>query len=92
VVKVVGPDGRPIPRLTIRTLTGAEDDDGDDTRVDQGASGAEVELPLGEIEVRVTAEGYEEEKVGSWDVAPGQRVDGGTVTLAKKAGNPGQEE
>lgn len=91
VVKVLGADGKPLPRVTLRTLTGADDASGDDVAVAQDANGAELELPLGEVEVRVAAEGYEEEKVGSWDVAPGQRIDGGTVTLARKAAGAPRE-
>lgn len=92
VVKVLGADGKPLPRVTIRTLTGADQPgSGDDMEVAQGPNGAEIELPLGEVEVRVSAAGYAEEKVGSWEVTAGQRVDGGTVRLAKEAGPPKEE-
>jgi protocatechuate 3,4-dioxygenase beta subunit len=92
VLDVKGPDGARIPEVRVRLLTGPDANRrGGRTTYDQRKGPIEVLLPLGGVEIHVSAPGFEEAKVGSYDPEPGERVDGGTITLEKAdaAAKPG---
>jgi hypothetical protein len=80
-IRVVDEAGKPIPRLTVRTLVGEGNRRGDSVDLEQGANGVEFWLPLGDVDVEVLAEGRAPTKAGSYDVEAGESIDGGTVTV-----------
>lgn len=94
-LRVLGADGKPLPRVVVRVRLDARASDTDmpedvGGRTDstgtyaQPSEGLELRLPLGSLSVDVVAEGHVEQRVGEFTVEPGQTVDGGTVTLATK--------
>lgn len=86
-VRVLDPDGKPVPKVRVRTFVeedGKNRPRGGGTFV-QDDKGVESLLPLGEVDVKVEAEGFEPADVGSYTVEPGQSVDGGEVRLQRAA-------
>lgn len=87
VMEVVDASGRRIPNVVVRLETGPEEGRGGGrTSHDQVKGPVEMWLPLGSVDVLVRAKGYEEKKVGSYDVEPGQKVEPGKVQLEKLSG------
>ncbi|MFO0932370.1 MAG: carboxypeptidase regulatory-like domain-containing protein [Planctomycetota bacterium] len=84
-VRVLGADGKPVPRVrvVVRMDAREENDDGETDDYAQGADGLDLPLPVGALSVVVSAEGYAEAVVGDYHVEPGQRVEAPPVTLAK---------
>ncbi|HVG94434.1 MAG TPA: carboxypeptidase regulatory-like domain-containing protein [Planctomycetota bacterium] len=85
-VRVLGPDGKPVPRVLVRTLVSDDNQGGGSLWMEQGAAPVSVELPLGRVEVVVEAQGCASKSVAAYDVEPGACFDAGTVTL--EAGAP----
>ncbi len=85
-VRVLGADGKPMPRVRVVILMDAraENDDGDTDDYAQGPEGLDLPLPNGALSVLVSAEGHAEATVGDWKIEPGQVVEAGAVTLEKK--------
>lgn len=94
-LRVLGADGKPLPRVVVRVRLDARSsrtdmpEDGEGRTESTGAyaqpsEGLELRLPLGPLSVDVIAEGHAEQRVGDFTVEPGQTVDGGTVTLSAK--------
>lgn len=90
-VEILGPDGKRLPEVRVRILTDGKKDGSGTTRHDQTKGPVEMWLPLGSIDVMVSAKGCVEKKLGSYEVEPGQQVDGGKITLEKAAEKEGSE-
>ncbi len=82
-LEVLGPDGKRMPQVIVRILTEGNQRGGGVSHHDQTKGPIEMWLPLGSIDVMVSAKGCAEKKVGAYDVEPGQKVEGGQVTLEK---------
>ena len=91
-VEVRLPDGARAARVRVRILTEGDNEGGGSSWHDQGAGPLEVWLPLGSVDVMVSAPGCEERKVGTFDVESGESVDGGRVALEKKPGKPDTDD
>jgi len=85
-VRVLGADGKPVPRVRVVVLMDAraERDDGDTGDYAQGPEGLDLPLPNGALSVLVSAAGHAEATVGDWKIEPGQVVEAGAVTLEKQ--------
>ena len=82
-VKVLDAKGVVLDRVAIRVVVQTADGKPSSSWrfSNQTAEGAEVEIPVGEVEVYAEADGYDESTVGTFQSAPGKTVDGGTVKL-----------
>jgi protocatechuate 3,4-dioxygenase beta subunit len=87
-VKVLDPQGRPVEGATV-TVTVGEEGEKPSRHVYQQFSqpegGYDLETRPGRVEVQVTVRGFGRQTVGAWKLAPGQTLDAGTFTLAKRA-------
>lgn len=91
-LEVLGPDGKRVPEVTVRILTEANAGGGGTSRHDQTKGPVEMWVPLGAIDVMVSAKGCAEKKAGAFDVESGQKVDGGKVTLEKRDAKDAPDE
>jgi len=93
--RVLGPDGKLLARVRVKTLVAAQGQgprrsSGFET-LEQAATGLEIVLPVGEVEVTVDAPGHEAKRIFDARVEPGDQVAPGDVTLAKKTKEPEKE-
>ena len=87
VMEVVGADGKRLQDVVVRLETGPEERRGGGrSSHDQTKGPVEMWLPLGSVDVLVRAKGYEEKKIGSYDIEPGQKVEAGKIELEKATG------
>jgi hypothetical protein len=91
-LRVLGPDGKPLARVLVRTLVAEDAQRGDASWFTQGPTPLAVELPVGKVEVVVEAEGCASQSVATYEVEPGASHDLGTVTLEKGAPKPAKPE
>lgn len=86
-VKVVDAAGKPVAPVTVATYVGTDLKRRftDFTEFqEQPAEGVLVEVRPGKVELRVMAEGYPLQSVGTWDLDPGQPMNAGTYTVQAK--------
>jgi protocatechuate 3,4-dioxygenase beta subunit len=84
--KVLGPDGKPVPKLDI-TVWVRWEGGGEVNRssIDQGPNGIDVPLPIGEVTVDVSGPDGLHARLDTVTAEAGEAVDAGTVTLERKA-------
>ena len=85
-VRVLGADGKPVPRVRVIVRMDAreENDDGETDDYAQGAEGLDLPLPVGALSVIVAAADHDEAVVGDYRVEPGQLIEAPPVTLSKR--------
>jgi hypothetical protein len=88
-LRVLGDDGKPLPRVTIYRVDPAKPkDDPDADTYEQGPQGLDLPLGIQGWKITASAPGYELAEVGEWTPEPGQKIAAGDVKLTKAADAP----